>query len=126
MDFEFTGLEELRNRLTGMANTKVIEEKALTEAGEYLRDKLESNVYSHGLKKRSGKSERSFKISSKVINGAIEVGLSNQNSDAFYLFFHEFGTSKMPARPVVRPTFEQEKSNVERKMAEVVGRELGL
>ncbi|MEK5530652.1 HK97-gp10 family putative phage morphogenesis protein [Viridibacillus sp. FSL R5-0468] len=126
MDFEFTGLEELRNRLTGMSNAKLIEEKALKKGGEYLREKLESNVYSHGLKNRSGKSAESFKISPKVINGAIEVGLSNQNSDAFYLFFHEFGTSKMPARPVVRPIFEQEKTNIEKEMAEGAREGLGL
>lgn len=126
MDFEFTGLEELRNRLTGMSNAKVIEEKALRGAGEYLRDKLESSVYSHGLKKRSGKSQRSFKVNQQIINGAIEVGLSNQNNDAFYLYYHEFGTSKMPARPFMRPTFEQEKTNIEKKMAEGVREGLGL
>ncbi|MEX3621865.1 HK97-gp10 family putative phage morphogenesis protein [Viridibacillus arvi] len=126
MDFEFTGLEELRNRITGMSNAKSIEEKALKRGGEYFRDKLESVVYSHGLKKRSGKSERSFKVNQQIINGAIEVGLSNQNNDAFYLYYHEFGTSRMPARPFMRPTFEREKTNIEKEMAKGAREGLGL
>lgn len=38
------------------------------------------------------------------------------SNDPFYWWFHEFGTSKMPARPFIRPAFEANKE----KMIEVM------
>lgn len=109
-----------------MSNTTTIEKQALEKSGEYLRDKLEDNVYSFGLRKRSGKSEKSFLLNREIINGSIKVGLSNQNNDAFYLYYHEHGTKNLPARPFMRPTFEREKTNIERIMADEIRRGLGL
>ena len=126
MTISFEGLEELRNSLSRMADSKTYEENALNKSAEHLRDKLEDNVYSHGLKKRSGKSQTSFVVNKKVLNGRIEVGLSNQNNDAFYLYYHENGTSKIRARPFFRPTFEQEKANIEGIMADEVRKGIGL
>ena len=126
MQVNFSGLDELRNRLSAMANRDNVEKKTLEKAGEYLKDKLEENVYSFGLKKRTGKSEKSFVLSREVTNGVTYVGLSNQNNDAFYLYFHEHGTSKLPARPFMRPTFEQEKDNIKNIMAKELRRGLDL
>lgn len=126
MKIEFEGMEELQRRLSEMSNKDEIEKPALEKSGEYFRDKLEEKVYSFGLKKRSGKSAKSFVLNREIINGRIEVGLSNQNNDAFYLYFHEHGTSKMMARPFMRPTFEQEKKNVEKIMADEIRKGLGI
>lgn len=126
MEFKFEGMEELQRRLAQMANTEAIEKDALEKAGEHLRDKLEEKVYSFGLKQRSGKSKKSFVVNKKILNGRIEVGLSNQNNDAFYLYYHEHGTSKMPARPFMRPTFEQEKAKIEQIMGDEIRRGLRL
>lgn len=126
MNIQFEGLAELQRRLRELENTEPIEKKALEKGGEYLRDKLEDKVYSHGLKKRSGLSAKSFVLNKEIINGSIKVGLSNQNNDAFYLYFHEHGTSKMKARPFMRPTFEQEKAKIERIMADEIRRGLRL
>lgn len=126
MRMEFDGLEELQRRLSRMANAKAIEKAALEKAGEYMVEKLEEKVYSYGLKKRSGLSQKSFLVNKEIVNGAIKVGLSNQNNDAFYLYFHEHGAKNLKARPFMRPTFEQEKNNIERVMADEIRRELGL
>ena len=119
-------MAELQRRLAEMANFQTIEKKTLEKAGEHLRDKLEEKVYSFGFKKRTGKSAKSFVLKREIINGSIKVGLSNQNNDAFYLYYHEHGTSKMPARPFMRPTFEQEKQKIEQIMAEEIRRGLGI
>lgn len=126
MKVEFTGLEEMRNRLEKMSNSNRIRDEAVKEGAEYFKGKLEENVYANGLKERTGKSKESFVVDNKIIDGTIEVGLSNQKNDAFYLYFHEYGTSKMPARPFMRPTFENEKGNIEKTMADVVRRGLNL
>ena len=126
MNFQFEGLAELQRQLSQMANAEPVEKEALEKAGEHLRDKLEEKVYSHGLKKRTGLSAKSFVLNKEIIRGSIKVGLSNQNNDAFYLYFHEHGTSKMKARPFMRPTFEQEKAEIERIMAAEIRRGLGL
>ncbi len=126
MNIQFEGLAELQRRLTDVANFQTVEKVTLEKAGEHLRDKLEEKVYSFGLKKRSGKSAESFVLKREIINGSIMVGLSNQNNDAFYLYYHEHGTSKMPARPFMRPTFEQEKQNIEQIMADEIRRGIGI
>lgn len=126
MKVQFDGLVELQRRLKEMENFEPIEKKALEESGDHLKSKLEDSVYSYGLKRRSGKSEESFVLNKEIIRGSIKVGLSNQNNDAFYLYFHENGTSKMPARPFMRPTFEQEKAKIEQIMADEIKRGLGL
>lgn len=126
MKVEFTGLEELRSRLEKLADTDHIRDEAVKESAKYFKGKLEDNVYDYGLKQRTGRSKESFVVDNKVVDGTIEVGLSNQNNDAFYLYFHEHGTSKMPARPFMRPTFENEKGNIEKSMADVVRRGLKL
>lgn len=126
MNIQFDGLAELQARLAQMADTESIEKQALEKAGEHLRDKLEDKVYSHGLKKRSGLSAKSFVLSREIINGSLKVGLSNQNNDAFYLYYHEYGTSKLKARPFMRPTFQQEKAKIEQIIGEEIKRGLGL
>jgi len=126
VELKFEGLDALHRRLADMANFKATEKVTLEKAGEHLRNKIEENVYSFGLKKRSGKSEKSFVLNREIINGTIKVGLSNQSNDAFYLYYHELGTSKIPARPFMRPTFEQEKAKIEQIMAQEIRRGLGI
>lgn len=126
MKVEFSGLEEIRGNLSKLANSEHFRDEAVKEGADYFKGQLEENVYALGLKQRTGRSKESFIVDNKVVDGTIEVGLSNQANDAFYLYFHENGTSKMPARPFMRPTFENEKGNIEKKMAEVVQRGLRL
>ena len=126
MDVEFTGMAELEKKMLKFADARDLEKNALKEGAQYLKEEAENSVYSYGLKRRTGKSEKSMVAGGEILNGTIEVGLSNQNNDAFYLYFHEFGTSKMPARPFLRPTFEREKSKIIDIMANEVKKGMGL
>ena len=83
-------------------------------------------MYNYGFKRRSGKSEKSIVIDSKIVDGSLAVGLSNQKNDAFYLYFHEFGTSKMRARPWFRPTFENEMNRIIEIMKQELQRRMRL
>lgn len=112
MRIDFTGLEELQRTLKQRLDSDSILEPTLNRAAEHLKEKLEENVYNFGFKKRSGRSKESMVIDNKIVDNSLVVGLSNQNNDAFYLYFHEHGTSKMPARPWFRPTFEREMNRI--------------
>ncbi|WP_107838630.1 HK97-gp10 family putative phage morphogenesis protein [Metasolibacillus meyeri] len=126
MRVDFTGLEELQRTLQQRLDVEQIEEPVLNKAAEHLADALEENVYNYGFKKRSGKSEKSIVIDKKIVDGSLAVGLSNQNNDAFYLYFHETGTSKMPARPWFRPTFENEMNRIIEIMKQELRRRMHL
>lgn len=117
MTIELRGMEQLLSELSRLENPKYLEKKALEAAAEHLRSKIEENAPNKTgfLKERIEKSE--------VKNGEIEVG---PGKDAFYGHFLEFGTSKMSARPFIAPTFEKEKSAIERKMADEIRKGLRL
>ena len=126
MRIDFTGLEELQRTLRQRLDAEQIEGPVLTKAAEHLADALEENVYNYGFKKRSGKSAKSIVIDKKIVDGSLAVGLSNQNNDAFYLYFHEHGTSKMRARPWFRPTFENEMNRIIEIMKQELQRRMHL
>lgn len=125
MRIEFEGLSELTKELERKFD-KSQNEDVLKKGAEYFKERLEESVYDYGLKKRSGKSEKSMAIEMKKGSDEIYVGLSNQKNDAFYLYFHEFGTSKFRARPWLRPTFEREQQAIIKKMADEMRVKLGL
>lgn len=111
-DIEMLGFEELQRELTSRLNPENIVDPTLQKGAEHLRDKLEAEVYKFGFKRRTGRSQDSMIIDKKIVDGTIAVGVSNQSTDAFYLYFHEWGTSKMRARPWMRPTFEREMNRI--------------
>lgn len=124
MNLNLSGFEELSRRINAMNNTEEAEKKALEAAGEHLRNRIAAQAYATGLVRRSGLAASTV-LMTDIRDGSLKVGYSNQEG-AFYMFFHEFGTSKMPATPVVRPTFEQEKQNLNNIMADELRRELDL
>lgn len=126
MKVEFSGMDEIVDVLKDMSDTKSIEETALNKGAKHLKEQLEAGVYSHGLTRRTGKSEESFVIDPEIKDSTIEIGISNQQSDAFYLYFHEYGTSKMRARPFFRPIFESNKARIGQIMADEVRKQIGL
>lgn len=112
MNIEMLGFEELQRELASRLNPENIVEPALQKGAEHLRDQLEETVYNFGFKRRTGRSQDSMIIAEKKVDGTIDIGVSNQSTDAFYLYFHEWGTSKMRARPWLRPTFEREMNRI--------------
>lgn len=132
MAVHFSGMQDALRRFEQMG--KIVEntskEKALKKGAEYLQGKLEDNVYSHGLKKRTGNAEKSF-IVSEVVNDIISIGVTN-SGDGFYLYFHEFGfyntwaKKKLPPKPFAQPTFENESNNVQEIMINSIKEDLSI
>ncbi|TFE02885.1 HK97-gp10 family putative phage morphogenesis protein [Jeotgalibacillus salarius] len=125
MRVEFEGVDRLSQKLKDMQIFGEVEGSALNKSAEHLKKKLTDNVYKLGLDRKTGKAEESVLIS-EVHAGKIFIGFSNQQNDAFYMFFHEWGTSKMPARPILRPTFYQELQALNRILKEELQKGMGL
>jgi len=60
---------------------------------------------------------RKSKRARKVINFSGGRRRVTYENDPFYWWFHEFGTSKMPARPFLRPAFEENQQRILETMA---------
>lgn len=120
-DIKMDGLEELQKQLSKYAQTERerVENKALTEAGEHLRLKIQGMT-----PVRTGKLKATI-VKGEVIDGKIQVGPSQQGP-AYRAHFLEFGTTKMPAQPFMRPAFEASKTTVEKIMANEIRKGLGL
>lgn len=111
LNIEFIGLRELQRDFESQFGVE-FNDQVLEKGADYFKEMLEHSVYDYGLKKRSGKSEESMAIEKSSVANEFYVGVSNQNNDAFYLYFHEWGTSKMRARPFMRPTFEMQLQSI--------------
>jgi HK97 gp10 family phage protein len=57
--------------------------------------------------------------SSHLVRVQTEDG--DYKGEAFYASFHEYGTKKMPARPFMRPAFDQNVSNA----IDIIGQHIG-
>lgn len=115
----FEGLEDLQRRLADFSDRTIVEKMALETAGEHLRKEIQKSVpvKTGALKAAITKGE--------VQNGKIFIGPSQQGP-AFRAHFVEYGTSKMSAKPFMRPTFEREKGRIESIIATELRRGLGL
>lgn len=113
------GLDELRKKLEAFSNPDPIVNKALEQAGEHLRGAIEEST-----PVRTGALKAAI-VKGEVKDKRILVGPSQQGP-AFRAHFLEFGTSRMSAQPFIRPAFEQQKSKIERIMAEEIRKGLGL
>lgn len=132
MAAQLEGVNQLLNRINELGKTvpEQVRDKALEKGSEYLRQKLEDNVYSMGLHEKSGTAKKSMVVST-IKDGKVEVGIKN-TGEAFYLYFHEFGFfnklvgKKVPARPLFRPTFENEKEKLQQIMIDVIRNGMNL
>lgn len=125
MNIELEGLKELQKALESKFDTSQNQE-VVKKGADYFKKRLEESVYNYGFKRRSGKSQESIKIDIPGAENEVYVGLSNQSNDAFYLYFHEYGTSRMRARPWMRPTFEREQQAIVEEMAKEMRARLRL
>lgn len=138
----FTGFEEIDNivrRLNELGRTvsESVEDKVLQAGAEVLRDKIKThpNIPVSAQDKVHGKDNFLIK---KITPGRYDVGVSEKN---FYLLFHEIGakggtyrgtdgrdytTPDIPAKPFMRPALENNKTLIEKEMAKVLKREMGL
>ena len=132
------GLSQIHKALSelGRKVSNKIAVKAMREGGKIVREQARQNapVLSQSTPyRRAGTLKKAIKSSTKVLkNGKIgtvvrvkelttkqietfkvrsgKKGALNPK-DPYYWRFLEFGTSKMPAKPFLRPAFEQTKEN---------------
>lgn len=119
MDLNVEGLDDLRSRLQETKEMKKAENRALKKAAGRLetRAKTAAPVDTGNLKSEI--------TTGAVKDGKIDVGV-DQQGDAYYGHMIEFGTSKTPAQPFLRPSFERERSNIENIMSQEIRKGLDL
>jgi len=102
-----------------------IENQALTKAaGPILAGAVQN------APEKTGRGKRGLTISRPRKQGEekyVLVGIDRGDiSEIFYMKFHEFGTSKMKARPFLGPAYEKHKKRVVEIIRDELRRGLGL
>lgn len=126
VDLDFSDIDKLQKKLDEMGRKgSILENKALLAGAEVINKEVVKNA-----PERTGHAKKYLKVSKvskeKGIK-VVKVGISKgDNSEAFYLKFHEYGTSKMAARPFMRPAFERKRKEALEKTYEVIKEGLGL
>jgi len=112
---QIEGLKELAEKLHAMGPdiARNALKGAVGSAARLIRDEAKATnpddtgrtdraLYAKLIKEESSAHQATYKVG--VRSGGRE---RRKNRDAFYWRFIEFGTSKMPARPFMRPAFEK-------------------
>lgn len=126
VDLDFSSIDKLQKRLDDMGRKgSKLENEALIAGAEVINKEIVDNA-----PERTGHAKKFLKVS-KVSKEKgmkiVKVGISKgDNSEAFYLKFHEYGTSRMVARPFMRPAFERKRKEAFEKTHEVIRKGLGL
>lgn len=126
MTLKLEGLAQLMKSIeeTGNKMSKEVENNALQAGGELLADRLRPAV-----PYRTGNWKDNIIVSPPKydfrIGNALDVG-ADQQGDAFYGYFYEFGTSKQPAIPVYGYVFASSKEDVQTAMAQSIKEGMGL
>lgn len=120
-EVDFSCIDKLKERadVMGRKGKKIID-KALDVGADVILDEMVKRcpVKTGKAKKHLKKS----KVKSKGAQKYINIGVNKEdNSEAFYLKFYEYGTSKgQVARPFMRPTFEDKKDEALKKTKQVM------
>jgi HK97 gp10 family phage protein len=128
-ELNLTGFDEL------LSNLQVLGQKAVRVEGDAL--KAGAAVLQEAMSKRAPRSPDAkihaadhiaiSKVKFRDGSRYIMVGIERtDNSMFFYMKFHEYGTSKMTARPWAAPAASESESGILDAMAEVVKAGLGL
>lgn len=113
MEFEFHGLDELVAELERTdQDVEKSKKQALQKSGEYLQ---EETIKAAKPRWRTGNLEKHIMLSD-VEGDEIEVYVDQQGK-AYYGYFLEIGTSKMPAYPFMFPAFMNSRKRLEEIMA---------
>lgn len=133
MNFEFEGLDELIKEVDSIESlSDDLKDKALIEGGEFLKDKITSEVYSHGLTRRSGEAQEAITRTDPE-NHELFVGTKGgAKQPGFYLYMHEFGYWNMRAQRFIAPlpfvsiVYENNKDGIMNKYADVFREGFGM
>ena len=133
MRLDFDGLDELIaeiDRIEGL--TDELKDQALIRGGDYLKDKVTAEVYSHGLIKRSGQAQESITRTDPK-DGELFVGTQGgKKQPGYYLYMHEFGYYNVMARRFIAPlplmsiVYENSKNNILNEYVDVFRKGLGM
>ncbi|QPA31625.1 HK97-gp10 family putative phage morphogenesis protein [Thermaerobacillus caldiproteolyticus] len=119
MGLELHGMQELLRQLEQVGSeAERVKKDALLAGAEVVQQ-----AASEKAPRDTGKLAENIVISDIKEDGTVDIG---PDRDRFYGLFLEFGTSKMAARPFLQPAFEENKEQVQQKMADVIRREMGL
>lgn len=120
MKFEFEGIDELIIKLerTGQ-NVEEGKKEALEKAGKHLQEKT---IEAAKPRWRTGNLERHIMLSD-VESDEINVYVDQQGK-AYYGYFLEVGTSKMPAYPFMLPAFMNSRRVLQQIMAKTLSERL--
>ena|SRR5579863_7471713 len=118
-----TGLKELEQRLRD--EPKNVAKRTLRRAAKDAAD-IWTSAISERAPSHTGFLRTQITMSSKATGGdegsmQVMVGPSKK---AFYGIFQEFGTRTQPAKPFMRPAFEETKDEVLQKFVEDLNQEL--
>lgn len=123
---ELKGMQELLDNLQQLGQKATrIENQALIKAAEPILADAVQNA-----PEKTGRGKRGLTIGRPRKKGEekyVLVGLDRGDiSEIFYMKFHEFGTSKMKARPFLGPAYEKHKQKAVEIIRDELRRGLGL
>ncbi len=106
-----TGVEELNAALKNLGDDYLAEFKmALYDAGEVVRkDAIER------ISKKTGAAAMTIKMEvGRMRDGTLYAVITAGGGDQYYVTFLEYGTSKMKARPFMRPALKDNRTEIKR------------
>lgn len=130
---EFEGLDELIAEIDRIETlTEELKDEALIAGGDYLKERMKAEVYSHGLNRLSGEAQESI-VRTDPVNRELFVGTQGgKKQPGFYLYMHEFGYWNVWAqrfiapRPFASPVYENSKGQILDEYVKVFQRGLGM
>ena len=129
MEFEYDGFDQLIQEIESLEKvTKDVQDEALIAAGDVLVENMQSQVYAHGLQRRSGTGQASIGRTNPK-NGELFVGPSKSG---FYLYMHEFGFFNVRAgrfigpKPFASIAFNQATSKMLDEQIKILRRGMGM
>ena len=108
-ELDFSCIDDYRKKLEALGRKGTrIENKALEEGAEPILQEMVKNcpVRTGKAKKHLTKSKPKKEKGIQIVKIGVQ---KSDNSEAFYLKFYEWGTSKQIARPFMRPAFENKR-----------------
>ena len=106
-----TGVEELNAALKNLGDDYLAEFKmALYDAGEVVRkDAIER------ISKKTGAAAMTIKMEvGRMRDGTLYAVITAGGGEQYYVTFLEYGTSKMKARPFMRPALKDNRTEIKR------------
>lgn len=115
---DLSGLDGLADKLAGLPDEILAAAReAVRESAEDVQRETLLNV-----RKDTGQLQRDLKIRYRKSGLLAQIGWFDRRS--FYAWFHEFGTSSIPARPALGPAIEAERQHIGKRVADAIRRVL--